>query len=108
MPKNNDNNPPEEERCSFCGKPRSMVDELFEGPGGNVRICDQCIGVCNIMMAGRPNRNMPPMPENDPMVNINSLIMESADSVQDSRKSGIRTRHSRNSRQSTRNSARAD
>ena len=47
----------DEERCSFCGKPISMVDEMFNGPGGNVRICDQCIALCNIMMAGKRNNN---------------------------------------------------
>ena len=56
-----------EERCSFCGKLRSEVEDMFDGPGGNVRICDQCIALCNIMMAGkRPpvNVNMPPMNSN--------------------------------------------
>ncbi|MBQ6968978.1 MAG: ATP-dependent Clp protease ATP-binding subunit ClpX [Synergistaceae bacterium] len=48
--------------CSFCGKPRSMVEEMLEGPGGNVRICDQCVAICGIMMAERmaekhPNQN---------------------------------------------------
>ena len=42
-------------RCSFCGKSRSEVDDMFEGPNGNVRICDQCIAVCNIMMATKPD-----------------------------------------------------
>ena len=72
-------NPPEEERCSFCGKPRSMVDDLFEGPGGNVRICDQCIAVCNIMMAGKPRQNMPVQQDYrdpDPLANLNSILME--------------------------------
>ena len=83
MPKKNDNNPTEEQRCSFCGKPRSMVEDLFEGPGGNVRICDQCISVCNIMMAGKPGRNIliqqPPQGP-DPFENINSVILENAES----------------------------
>ena len=74
-------NPPEEERCSFCGKPRSMVGELFEGPGGKVRICDQCIGVCNIMMTSKPERNIPPVPPSyfspDDFVDLNNLLMES-------------------------------
>ena len=63
--KNKDNE--HEERCSFCGKLRSEVEDMFDGPGGNVRICDQCIALCNIMMAGkRPpvNVNMPPMNSN--------------------------------------------
>ena len=41
------------ERCSFCGKTREQVDEMLEGPGGNVRICNQCLMLMNLMMAGR-------------------------------------------------------
>ena len=52
MPQDKNKKTPEEERCSFCGKPRSMVDDMFNGPGGNVRICDQCIALCSIMMSG--------------------------------------------------------
>ena len=51
-PKKNKNNP-EEDKCSFCGKTRSQVGDMFDGPGGNVRICDQCLMLCNIMMAGK-------------------------------------------------------
>ena len=52
MPRNKDNKH-EADRCSFCGKTRSEVDDMFEGPGGSVRICDQCIALCSIMMAGK-------------------------------------------------------
>ena len=45
--------PVQEERCSFCGKTASEVDDMFEGQGRNVRICDQCIALCSIMMAGK-------------------------------------------------------
>ena len=64
-----------EERCSFCGKLRSEVEDMFDGPGGNVRICDQCIALCNIMMAGkRPpvNVNFPPV---NPNINPNDFDM---------------------------------
>lgn len=51
--------PPEDEiRCSFCGKPASMVDQMLEGPGGNVRICDQCVALCGIMLAEQQNINL--------------------------------------------------
>lgn len=87
MPGKNDNNPPEEERCSFCGKPRSMVDELFEGAGGNVRICDQCIAVCNIMMAGKPRQDSP-MSQGyftpDDFVSLNNVLSESTEESQPS------------------------
>lgn len=33
-------------RCSFCGKPESMVNKLIEGPPG-LFICDQCVNLCS-------------------------------------------------------------
>lgn len=36
-------------RCSFCGKSESMVQRLIEGPG--VFICDECISLCNDLIA---------------------------------------------------------
>ncbi len=52
MPTSKNTQPPvQEDRCSFCGKSASEVDDMFEGQGGNVRICDQCIALCSIMMA---------------------------------------------------------
>ena len=50
---NNTSHNKENDRCSFCGKTRSSVEDMFDGPGGTVRICDQCVAVCNIMMAGK-------------------------------------------------------
>lgn len=38
----------EDNRCSFCGKPQSEVEQLVAGPG--VYICDQCIGLCHVLM----------------------------------------------------------
>ena len=58
MPDNKTPHNPEEDRCSFCGKTRSAVDDMFDGPGGNVRICDQCVALCTIMMAGKQSQNM--------------------------------------------------
>ncbi len=36
--------------CSFCGKGQEEVKRLINGPG--VAICDECIKVCNDMLAG--------------------------------------------------------
>ncbi|MEW6097071.1 MAG: ATP-dependent Clp protease ATP-binding subunit ClpX, partial [bacterium] len=36
-------------RCSFCGKGQLEVKRLIAGPG--VYICDECIGLCNEIMA---------------------------------------------------------
>ena len=36
-------------RCSFCGKRRDQVRKLIAGP--TVYICDECVGLCNEIMA---------------------------------------------------------
>ena len=41
----------EELRCSFCGKTRSQVSKLIQGPGG-VYICDECVHACADMIDG--------------------------------------------------------
>jgi hypothetical protein len=41
--------PKYESGCSFCGKPRREVEQLIAGPG--VAICDECITVCNEIIA---------------------------------------------------------
>ena len=37
-------------RCSFCGKAQDQVKKLVEGPG--VYICDACVDLCNVAVAG--------------------------------------------------------
>lgn len=37
-------------RCSFCGKPESKARKLIAGPNG-VFICDECISICNDIIA---------------------------------------------------------
>jgi ribosomal protein L37AE/L43A len=36
--------------CSFCGKTQDQVKRLIAGPNG-VYICDQCIALCNEILA---------------------------------------------------------
>ena len=43
----------DEPRCSFCGKTLSMVGDMIDGPGGKVRICDQCVALCGLMLADK-------------------------------------------------------
>ncbi len=38
--------------CSFCGKPQTDVAKLIAGPF--VFICDECVEMCNDVIAGRP------------------------------------------------------
>ena len=54
---NSNSNTHDEDKCSFCGKTRSMVEELIDGPGGQVKICNECVVLCNIMLAGKNNDN---------------------------------------------------
>lgn len=41
-------------RCSFCGKSEDKVKKLVAGPG--VFICDQCVALCNQIIADEPPR----------------------------------------------------
>jgi len=41
-----------EESCSFCGKARSQVERLIAGPA--VRICDECVALCNEILDEPP------------------------------------------------------
>jgi ATP-dependent Clp protease ATP-binding subunit ClpX len=52
--------------CSFCGKSQEEVKRLINGPG--VAICDECIKVCNDMLAGDPElqEEMAGLPETIP------------------------------------------
>ena len=36
-------------RCSFCGKPSTDVEKVIAGPA--VYICNECIGLCNDILA---------------------------------------------------------
>ncbi len=39
----------QQRNCSFCGKEQSEIQRLIAGPG--VYICDQCIALCNEIIA---------------------------------------------------------
>ena len=40
-------------RCSFCNKPHGEVRKLIAGPE-DVAICDECLEVCNDIVADTP------------------------------------------------------
>lgn len=50
-------------RCSFCGKPETLVHKLIEGPG--VFICDECINLCYDLIDQTSSLNNP-NPVNQP------------------------------------------
>jgi ATP-dependent Clp protease ATP-binding subunit ClpX len=39
--------------CSFCGKPKNLVNKLVVGPG--IYICEECVAVCNKIIAEEAN-----------------------------------------------------
>lgn len=51
--------------CSFCGKPKDMVNKLILGPG--VNICDECIGMCLDIL--NEDKKMSGSPKKRPMAN---------------------------------------
>ena len=44
-------------KCSFCGKSQKQVKKLIAGPG--VYICDECIGLCNDIIAEEVDKDEP-------------------------------------------------
>jgi len=52
--------------CSFCMKSEEEVAQIVAGPA-NIFICDECIAMCNVYMAGRiPDRSQYVPPERQP------------------------------------------
>lgn len=47
--------------CSFCFKSQHEVRRLISGPGG-IFICDECVGLCNEIIVGRPISSSPQSP----------------------------------------------
>ena len=50
--------PSEDLQCSFCGKSRDEVRKLISGP--KVYICDECIALCNDILAEEWPEDVPP------------------------------------------------
>jgi len=51
--------------CSFCFKSQREVKKLISGPG-SIFICDECVGLCNEIIADRPLNSKSPPPEELP------------------------------------------
>jgi ClpX C4-type zinc finger len=47
-------------KCSFCLKANTEVATLVAGPG--VFICDECVGLCEEIIAGKPRTGPPVAP----------------------------------------------
>jgi ATP-dependent Clp protease ATP-binding subunit ClpX len=48
--------------CSFCFKSQHEVKKLVSGHG-SIFICDECVGLCNEIIADRPIVSKPTSPE---------------------------------------------
>ncbi|HXX94117.1 MAG TPA: ClpX C4-type zinc finger protein [Planctomycetota bacterium] len=48
--------------CAFCGRRREEVRDLVPGPGG-LAICDECVEICNQILAARSASGGPPPPQ---------------------------------------------
>ena len=51
--------------CSFCFKSQHEVKKLISGPA-SIFICDECVGLCNEIIADRPLNSKSPSPEELP------------------------------------------
>jgi len=63
--------------CSFCGKSQREVRKLIAGP--SIYVCDECIKVCNDLIATDVERTMPP-----PTVATLDAVVGAAKDVSDS------------------------
>src|SRR5213075_2843897 len=60
--------------CSFCGKSQDEVRKLLAGP--SVYICDECIDLCNDLIAEECEREEPtPITRDDPLPPVSACIV---------------------------------
>jgi hypothetical protein len=67
--------------CSFCYKSQHQVRMLISGPA-NIFICDECVGLCNEIIAGRPLSAKPPSAEELPTERLLERLEAIEDTVQ--------------------------
>ena len=74
--------------CSFCGKPQSKVKKLIAGP--TVYICDECIGLCNDIIAEEIEREAGEAPKTV-RLEIGRLLGDEASAADELRAYGDRS-----------------
>lgn len=67
--------------CSFCYKTHYQVKKLISGPA-NIFICDECVELCNEIIAGRPISTKPPSTEELPTERLLERLEAIEDTVQ--------------------------
>jgi hypothetical protein len=63
--------------CSFCGKSQHVLEKLIAGPRG-VFICNECVGLCDTILAGKP---IPPYGAFKPLEQPTAELVELLGSV---------------------------
>lgn len=59
-------------RCSFCDKDQDEVHKLIAGP--NVYICDECIAICNQVLAEERNPASLRLPDPDTIAQVSAVF----------------------------------
>jgi hypothetical protein len=67
--------------CSLHFKSQHDVKKLISGHG-SIFICDECVGLCNEIIAGRPIPSQPPSPEELPTERLLQRLGAIEDMVQ--------------------------
>src|SRR5713226_3121856 len=67
--------------CSFCFKSQHAVKKLISGPAG-IFICDECVDLCNQIIAGRPPNLSKPSPEELPTERLLERLRPIEDTIQ--------------------------
>jgi ATP-dependent Clp protease ATP-binding subunit ClpX len=67
--------------CSFCGKSQHEVKKLISGPFA-VFICDECVGLCNEVIAGRPPKITKIAPQDVPTERLLERLPSIEDTLQ--------------------------
>jgi len=69
--------------CSFCFKSQHEVRKLISGPAGVfIFICDECVDLCNEIIADRPFHPQMPAPEKLPTDRLLERLGPIEDTVQ--------------------------
>jgi hypothetical protein len=67
--------------CSFCFKSQHEVKKLISGPA-DIFVCDECVDLCNQIIAGRPPKLSKPSPEELPTQRLLERLRPIEDTIQ--------------------------
>jgi hypothetical protein len=67
--------------CSFCFKSQHEAKKMISGPGG-IFICDECVDLCNKIIADCPLNSKSPSPEESPTERLLERLVAIEETVQ--------------------------